>query len=125
MAEAAGSGGLTQGSLEQVPAWDTQVIVSTDSRSFASVRRDPLWRACAALRSGRVHLSPPGPFGWIDFPPATNRPLGVEWLARVLYPDRFPEPFGPRIERFFAAHYPGAPDAAQLAAMLRTLERIA
>lgn len=124
VADAAGSGGLTQVSLEQVLAWDPQVIVTTDPRFFASVRRNPLWRACAALRAGRVHLSPPGPFGWIDFPPATNRLLGVEWLARVLYLDRFPEPFGPSIERFFAAHYHRAPDVAQLAAMLRTLERL-
>jgi iron complex transport system substrate-binding protein len=124
VADAAGSGGLTQVSLEQVLGWDPEVIVTTDPRFFGSVRRDPLWRGVAALRSGRVHLSPPGPFGWIDFPPATNRLLGVEWLARVLYPERFPDPFGPRIESFFAGHYHRAPDAAQLAAMLRTLDRL-
>lgn len=39
MADTAGSGGLAQVSMEQVLAWDPQVIVATDQRFFASVRR--------------------------------------------------------------------------------------
>ena len=54
---------------------------------------------CAAIRSGRrsprcatgrVHLSPKMPFGWVDFPPSVNRLIGLWWLAKILYPEQFP-----------------------------------
>jgi len=38
-----------------------------------------------------VHLSPKLPFGWVDFPPTVNRLIGLWWLAKILYPDLFPE----------------------------------
>jgi iron complex transport system substrate-binding protein len=125
VAEAAGQGGLAQVSLEQVLAWDPQVIVTTDARFFDRIRTDPLWAGVRARREGRVHLSPLLPFGWIDFPPSTNRLIGVEWLARLLYPQLFAEDFAPSIKSFYALHYHRAPDAQQLAAMLKSLERMA
>ena len=36
-------------------------------------------RRCA---TGRVHLSPKLPFGWVDFPPSVNRLIGLWWLAQ-------------------------------------------
>jgi iron complex transport system substrate-binding protein len=125
VAASLGRGGLAQVNLEQVLAWDPEVIVTTDPRFFARIQTDRLWAGVRARRDGRVHLSPPNPFGWIDFPPGTNRLIGVEWLARVLFPEKFAEPFGPSVESFYALHYHRAPGAAQLQAMLATLERMA
>jgi iron complex transport system substrate-binding protein len=31
------------------------------------------------------------PFGWMDFPSGVNRLIGLWWLAKILYPERFPE----------------------------------
>jgi iron complex transport system substrate-binding protein len=125
VAESLGTGGLAQVNLEQVLAWNPEVIVTTDPRFFERVRTDPLWRGVAARQSGRIHLSPPNPFGWIDFPPSTNRLIGVEWLARVLFPGKFPAPFGPSVESFYAMHYHRAPTAQKQQGMLATLERMA
>jgi len=125
VAAALGQGGLAQVSLEQVLAWDPEVIVTTDARFLARVRTDPLWRSVRARRDGRVHLSPLLPFGWIDFPPSTNRLIGVEWLSRILFPGRFADPFAPQVEAFYALHYHRAPDAQQLAALLASLEPMA
>ena len=125
VAASLGRGGLAQVNLEQVLAWDPEVIVTTDPRFFARIQTDRLWASVQARRDGRVHLSPLLPFGWIDFPPGTNRLIGVEWLARVLFPGKFAEPFGPSVESFYALHYHRAPGATQLQAMLATLERMA
>ena len=98
--------------------WNPDVVVTTDPNFFASVRRDPLWRAVAAVRSGRIHLAPAVPFGWIDFPPSVNRLIGLRWLARVLYPDVFPEDLRPVVRDFYTRCYHRTPTDAQLDALL-------
>ncbi len=111
-----------QVSLEQVLRWDPEVIVTTDPNFEASVRRDPLWRDIAAVKAGRVHLAPGVPFGWIDFPPSLNRLVGLRWLARVLYPEAFPEDLRPFVREFYSRFYHQAPTAAQLDSLLATLQ---
>lgn len=125
VAAALGSGGLATVTIEQILLWDPEVVVTTDPTYFAFVQRDPLWRSVAALRAGRVHLSPPHPFGWIDFPPGPNRLIGVRWLARVLYPGSFPEDLREQVAAFYARFYHRRPTEPQLDAMLATLERLA
>ena len=70
---------------------ESRVIVTIDQDFAANVRSDPAWAAVEAVRDGRVHLSPKLPFGWVDFPPSVNRLIGLWWLAKILYPERFPE----------------------------------
>jgi len=123
VAASMGRGGLVQVSLEQVLAWNPEVIVTTDPTWFASVRRDPLWRPVAAVASGRVHLAPAEPFGWIDFPPSINRLVGLRWLGRILYPDAFPEDLRPVVREFYTRCYHQAPTEAQLATLIATAER--
>ncbi len=98
-------GGLTNVSLEQVLLWNPDVIITIDQDFAAAVRADPDWRAILAVRSGRVHLSPKLPFGWVDFPPSVNRIIGLWWLARMLYPERFPEDLAPLTRDFYAQFY--------------------
>jgi iron complex transport system substrate-binding protein len=123
VAAALGRGGLVQVSLEQVLAWDPEVIVTTDAAYFGSVLRDPLWRRVAAVRERRIHLGPADPFGWIDFPPSINRLVGLRWLGRILYPEAFPEDLRPAVRDFYARCYHQAPSPAQLDALIATAER--
>src|SRR5262249_7203345 len=60
-------GGLARVSIEQVLVWNPDVIVTIDQEFAASVRSDPAWASVAAVKAGRVHLSPKLPFGWVDF----------------------------------------------------------
>lgn len=83
-------GGLVQASIEQVLAVDPEIIVTWDREFFARVFDDPLWAMVTAVRERRVYLSPTAPFGWIDRPPSLNRMMGLRWMARLLYPDRWP-----------------------------------
>jgi iron complex transport system substrate-binding protein len=53
----------------------------------------------------RVHLSPKLPFGWVDFPPSVNRLIGLWWLAKILYPDLFPEDLRTLTRDFYRQFY--------------------
>ena len=107
-------GGLATVSLEQVLKWDPEVIVTIDRDFAANVRSDPLWKDVAAVRSGRVHLSPKMPFGWVDFPPSVNRLIGLPWLAQIFYPDHFKEDMRTLTREFYTRFYHVTPSDADL-----------
>ena len=79
-------GGLANVSIEQVLLWDPEVIITIDQDFARDVHTDPRWASVAAVKTGRIHLSPKLPFGWVDFPPAVNRLIGLWWLGKILYP---------------------------------------
>lgn len=87
VADVPGQRGLVQASLEQVIVADPDTIVTWDPTFYDRVWDDPLWQGIAAVKSGRVYLSPTAPFGWVDRPPSVNRIMGLKWLAGVFYPD--------------------------------------
>jgi len=108
------SGGLANVSIEQVLAWDPDVIVTIDRDFAAAVRSDPAWAGVKAVRDGRVHLSPKMPFGWVDFPPSVNRLMGLWWLAKILYPSLVPEDLRLMTREFYARFYHVTPTDAQV-----------
>ena len=107
-------GGLANVSIEQILVWDPEVIVTIDQEFAAIVRNDPSWAAVKAVRDNRVHLSPKMPFGWVDFPPSVNRLIGLWWLAKILYPDRFPEDLRALTQDFYTRFYHVTPSPAQI-----------
>lgn len=114
-----GRGGLVQVSIEQVLRWNPDVVITIDPNFYAAARRHPLWRELPAIRAGRVHLAPNVPFGWIDFPPSINRLIGLRWLARILYPQAFPEDLRPIVRDFYTRCYHQTPSESQLDQLLR------
>lgn len=98
-------GGLANVSVEQVLVWDPDVIVTIDQDFARDVKTDPRWAAVSAVKTGRVHLSPKLPFGWIDFPPAVNRLIGLWWLGKIFYPELFPEDLEERTRDFYTRFY--------------------
>lgn len=122
VAAAAGQGSLARVSLEQILAWNPDVII-THNRDF--VRRalsDPLWRALAAVRAGRVYCAPSTPFGWLDLPPGINRLIGVRWLLARLHAGRS---FAPTLDdvradadEFYRVFYGADADAGALDRLL-------
>ena len=61
-----------------------------------------------------MHLSPKMPFGWVDFPPSVNRLIGLWWLAKILYPEQFPEDIGALTRDFYRRFYHVTPTDAQI-----------
>jgi iron complex transport system substrate-binding protein len=107
-------GGLANVSIEQVLLWNPDVIITIDQDFAANVLSDPSWAPVAAVRARRVHLSPKLPFGWVDFPPSVNRLIGLWWLARILYPDLFPEDLRTLTREFYTRFYRVTPDDGQI-----------
>ena len=70
------------------------------------------------MRTGRVHLSPKMPFGWVDFPPSVNRLIGLWWLAKILYPDRFSEDLPALTRDFYTMFYHRTPSDEQITQVL-------
>jgi iron complex transport system substrate-binding protein len=118
-AETLGKGGLAQVSMEQVLAWDPEVIVTIDRNFYTNVWNDPLWRGVTAVRARRVYLSPGVPFGWVDFPPSVNRVIGLRWLTWVLRRDGPPADAGAQVRDFYTRFYHRTPSDEQIAALLR------
>jgi iron complex transport system substrate-binding protein len=107
-------GGLANVSIEQILVWNPDVIVTIDQEFAATVRDDPSWAPVKAVRDNQVHLSPKMPFGWVDFPPSVNRLIGLWWLAKILYTERFPEDLRALTQDFYSRFYHVAPTAAQI-----------
>jgi iron complex transport system substrate-binding protein len=116
--EALGKGGLAQVSMEQVLAWDPEVIITIDPGFYAGIWSDPLWGGVAAVRTKRVYLSPNVPFGWVDFPPSVNRAIGLHWLSWVLYPDQPHREPRATVRDFFTRFYHRTPTDEQITALL-------
>jgi iron complex transport system substrate-binding protein len=98
-------GGMATVSVEQVLAWNPDVIITIEPAFAAAVRSDAVWAPVNAVYKGRVYLSPTLPFGWVDFPPSVNRLIGLWWLAKMLYPDQFPEDLRPLTRDFYKQFY--------------------
>lgn len=111
-------GGLSAVSIEQVLVWNPDVIVTIDPDFAAAVAHDPAWASVEAVRTGRVHLAPRLPFGWVDLPPSVNRLIGLWWLAKILYPELFPEDLRPLTRDFYRRYYHVTLTDAQLERVL-------
>jgi iron complex transport system substrate-binding protein len=81
--------GKTQVSMEQVLAWNPDVIIAGDAGFYSQVYNNSNWQNINAVKNKQVYLVPSDPTGWIDRPPGVNTMIGLPWLAKVLYPDKF------------------------------------
>jgi iron complex transport system substrate-binding protein len=94
--------GLVTVSIERVLAWNPDTIVTVDRNFVDALHATPGWPLTEAVRKGRVYLSPSLPFGWVDSPPSLNRMLGLQWLARLFFPDRFSDDIRAVTRDFYA-----------------------
>lgn len=119
VAASAGSGGLTNVSLEQVLSWDPAIVLTHDENFYGAVSHDPAWQGVRALRDRRVYLAPIVPWGWFDEPPGPNRLIGVHWLTAILYPGRFPDDLRATAQEFYKMFYHVDVSAQQMDALLK------
>jgi iron complex transport system substrate-binding protein len=98
-------GGLLNASLEQVIQWNPDTIITTDRNFAEQVATTQAWANVAAVQRRRVFLSPSLPYGWIDAPPSLNRILGLQWLARLFFPDRYPIDMRAETREFYKLFY--------------------
>lgn len=111
--------GLGSVGLEQVLAWNPEVVVTINDAFHDSMQEpDGIWSKIRAVQQGRVYLAPERPFGWFDRPPSVNRLIGVRWLLHLFYPDRMEGSLRDEVRRFYRLFYHVEPSPAQLDRLL-------
>lgn len=76
-------------SLEQILAWDPDVILLTQNSIYDKVKDDPSWSALKAIQNDKYYEIPNVPYNWLNRPPGPNRIIGIVWLGNLLYPEVF------------------------------------
>lgn len=90
--------------LEQVLAWDPDVIVVRTKEDAELLRSDPRFASLRAVQSGRIHVTPTGAHLWAHR--TSEQPLTVLWAAKTFYPDRFADlDLTEEARRFYAQFY--------------------
>lgn len=84
-----GKGNGNESSLEQIAAWNPDAILFGPDSIYETVSSDPAWQTLPAVQAGAVYKVPTEPYCWLNYPPTINQVLGMQWLARVLYPAQF------------------------------------
>jgi len=96
-------------SFEQIAAWDPDLIVlisySTPTASYLyGIYNSPLWADLRAVKEGAVVASPHDLMNYIQ--PVASWILGLQWLAKTTYPDRYADiDMTAEVERFYREFY--------------------
>jgi iron complex transport system substrate-binding protein len=80
----------TEVSPEQVATWNPDIIIlgsSLDTYGEDKIYKNAHFQTVKAIKDKKVY-SMPANIGWWDFP-APNCVLGVVWMAKTFYPDKF------------------------------------
>ena len=85
--EPSSKGSGNEGDMEQILNWNPDVILFTPGSIYATVGEDAAWQGVTAIQNGAYYEVPMGPYNWMGFPPSVQRLLGMQWMAKVLYPD--------------------------------------
>jgi iron complex transport system substrate-binding protein len=108
-----GDGSRVQISLEQLLAWDPDVIVvngepksnMSGSSAADAILNDPDFASLTAVKEGKVYGTPSAPFSWVDRPPGPNRIIGIRWLSGLIYPDALNFDVDEEVKEFFHLFY--------------------
>ena len=119
VAAAAGKGGLTRVSPQQIIDWNPQFILAYAPKFAQAVRVDRLWNQIAAVKDGNVYVTPTLPFGWFESPPGVNRLIGISWLEALFYPKAFQVDLKGDVQAFFKLFYQVELTDAQLDGLLK------
>ncbi|UDN35318.1 ABC transporter substrate-binding protein [Proteus vulgaris] len=82
--------GYKQVSLEQVIAWDPEVIFVQDRypQVVDEIKQDTRWQVINAVKNNRIYLMPEYAKAW-GYPMPEAMAIGELWMAKKLYPEKF------------------------------------
>jgi len=96
--------------MEQIYEWDPDIILITN---FSAYLPEDLynnsieghdWSNVSAVKNGQVYKFPLGMYRW--FPPASDTPLVLTWLAKTIQPELFADvDMDAEIKDFYKEHY--------------------
>ena len=96
--------------MEQVYAWNPAMILITNFSPYMpedfynNTIEGHDWSDVKAVKEGKVYKFPLGMYRW--FPPASDTPLTLQWLAKTIQPDLFAElDVDTEIRDFYKTYY--------------------
>ena len=81
-------------------------------------REDPAWAPIKAVQRGACTCRPSCRSAGSISRPRVNRLIGLWWLAKILYPELFPEDLRALTRDFYARFYHVTPNAEQIERVL-------
>ena len=91
--------------LEQILAWNPDVILFAPDSIYETVGDDAAWQNVTAIKEGNYYEVPNGPYNWMGFPPSVQRLLGMMWMAKILYPEAADYDLYPAVAEYFKLFY--------------------
>ncbi len=76
-----------QFTMEQVVAWNPDVIITGKAAEVDQILNDPNWASIKAVQNKQVYVNPKGVFGWDRY--GVEELLQIQWAAATLHPELF------------------------------------
>lgn len=73
--------------MEQVVAWNPDVIITGKADEVDQILNDPNWASINAVKNKKVFVNPKGVFGWDRY--GVEELLQIQWAAATLHPELF------------------------------------
>jgi iron complex transport system substrate-binding protein len=108
------TGGWTVVTLEQIAAWNPNIIILVDYKGkavdvVAQLKTDPTWQSLDAIKNNKLFAFPMDFLSWDQ--PDSRWSLGELWLATKIHPDKFTSiKILDEVTAFYKTHY-GLDDA--------------
>lgn len=104
--------------MEQILNWNPAAVIFAPGSIYSTVADNENWQTIPAIRDGRYYEVPMGPYNWMGFPPSVQRILGMQWMAKVLYPDAADYDMYETTQTYFQLFYHCDLTAEQYAALI-------
>lgn len=91
--------------LEQIALWDPELIVFVGDSIYDTVGDEPAWAELSAIKSGNYFRAPSEPYNWISMPASVNQIVGLQWYARLCYPDYFDDDLRDVVGEYYQLFY--------------------
>ncbi len=105
LGKVSGSGAGVEISMEQLALWDPQLILFAGGSIYDSVGSDAAFAELTAVKNGSYYEVPSTPWNWLNNPPTVNQVLGMQWLPRLLYPDKYDNDLYETVSGYFKTFY--------------------
>lgn len=92
-------------SLEQIALWNPDTIIFAYGSIYDTVADDPAWDGIAAIDNGSYYEAPGTPYNWLNYPPTVNQVMGMQWLPRLLYSDKFDDSIADVTKSYYQTFY--------------------
>ena len=97
-------GGKAYTTLEQIYAWDPDLIICNEAGVDDYILSDEIWAGLSCVRSGDVYQIPVG-IARMGHPTSTETPLALMWLANLLYPEQYDIDYAQTLKDYYLRFY--------------------